>query len=57
MSVKIIVIDDDEDTLDVFSTYLEMKHFQVLAKGKDGKADSQKCIHHGFRYHRLGQVS
>ncbi len=36
MSVKIIVIDDDEDTLDVFSTYLEMKHFKVLAKGKNG---------------------
>jgi len=36
MPVKIIVIDDDEDTLDVFSTYLEMKHFEVLAKGKNG---------------------
>ena len=37
MPVKIIVVDDDEDTLDVFSTYLEMKHFKVLAKGRDGK--------------------
>ena len=36
MPVKIIVIDDDDDTLDVFSTYLEMKHFEVLAKGKNG---------------------
>lgn len=32
-----IVIDDDEDTVDVFCDYLEIKHVDVLGRGHDGK--------------------
>lgn len=34
--IRAIVIDDDLDTVDVFSEYLEMKSVQVVAKGYNG---------------------
>ena len=37
MSIKVIVIDDDEDTLDTFCAYLELKDFEIVGKGKDGR--------------------
>ena len=32
-----IVIDDDKDTVDVFSEYLQLKGIEVIGKGYDGK--------------------
>ena len=37
MSIKVIAIDDDEDTLDTFCAYLELKDFEVVGRGKDGR--------------------
>ncbi len=34
---KVIVIDDDLDTVDVFCEYLEIKSFEVIGKGYNGK--------------------
>lgn len=34
--IRAIVIDDDLDTVDVFSEYLEMKSVQVVGKGYNG---------------------
>jgi CheY-like chemotaxis protein len=35
--VRVIVIDDDIDTVEVFCEYLEIKEIQVLGRGYDGK--------------------
>ncbi|MEO9309523.1 MAG: response regulator [Nitrososphaera sp.] len=35
--VKVIVIDDDVDTVEVFSEYLEIKDITVLGRGYNGK--------------------
>lgn len=37
MKTTAIVIDDDKDTVDVFSEYLTTKNITVLAKGRNGK--------------------
>lgn len=37
MTISVIVIDDDIDTLDVFSEFLEIKDIKVLGRGHDGK--------------------
>lgn len=36
-SITAIVIDDDLDTVELFSEYLELKGIHILAKGYDGK--------------------
>lgn len=36
--IKVIVIDDDIDTVEVFCEYLEIKDITVLARGYNGKA-------------------
>lgn len=35
--VKVIVVDDDVDTVEVFCEYLEIKDITVLGRGYDGK--------------------
>lgn len=35
--VKVIVVDDDVDTVEVFSEYLEIKDITVLGRGYNGK--------------------
>ncbi len=35
--MKVIVIDDDQDTLDVFCEYLSLKNIQVLGRGHNGR--------------------
>lgn len=37
MSTSVVIIDDDVDTVTVFSDYMRLKGFNVLATGKDGK--------------------
>jgi DNA-binding NarL/FixJ family response regulator len=36
--VKVIVVDDDVDTVEVFSEYLEIKDITVVGRGYSGKA-------------------
>jgi len=36
MMIRVIVVDDDRDTVEVFSQYLEMKGIQVVGKGYNG---------------------
>ena len=33
---RAIVIDDDEDTIEIFCEYLKLKNINVVGKGKDG---------------------
>jgi DNA-binding NarL/FixJ family response regulator len=35
--MKVIVVDDDEDTVEVFSEFLELKDIQVVGRAHDGK--------------------
>lgn len=42
--VTVIVIDDDLDTVDVFSQYLEMKGIKVIGNGHNGK-DAVELYH------------
>ena len=37
MTVEVVIVDDDEDTVEIFAEYLEIKGFKVLATGVDGK--------------------
>ncbi len=37
MPISVIVVDDDIDTLEVFSEFLEIKDIRVKARGHDGK--------------------
>ena len=37
MKPRVIVIDDDHDTVEVFSEFLRIKGCEVLARGYDGK--------------------
>lgn len=37
MSISVIVIDDDEDTVRLFSEFLEENKVRVIGKGYDGK--------------------
>lgn len=37
MTITVIVIDDDIDTLEVFSEFLEIKDIKVLGRGHDGR--------------------
>ena len=37
MSISVVIVDDDVDTVDIFEEYLELQGFNVLAKGTDGK--------------------
>ncbi len=37
MTISVIIIDDDVDTVSVFADYMRLKGFNVLATGKDGK--------------------
>ena len=37
MSISVIVVDDDNDSLEVLSEYLSLKELNVLAKAKNGK--------------------
>ena len=37
MTISVLVVDDDQDTRDVFGTMLEMHDFEVVGKCKDGK--------------------
>ena len=34
---SVIIVDDDRDTLEVFSEYLRMKGVKVLGQGRNGK--------------------
>jgi len=45
--VKVIVVDDDADTVKVFSEYLEIKGINVVGTGHDGKeaVDLFKKLH------------
>lgn len=42
--ITVIVIDDDLDTVDVFSEYLEMKGIKVIGNGHNGK-DAVELYH------------
>ena len=37
MPTRVIVVDDDVDTVEVFSEFLELKDIQVVGRGHDGK--------------------
>lgn len=37
MLTTVIVVEDDQDSMEVTTEYLEMKDIQVIAKAKDGK--------------------
>lgn len=37
MPISVIVVDDDIDTLEVFSEFLEIKDIEVKGRGHDGK--------------------
>ena len=37
MSISVVIVDDDVDTVDIFEEYLELQGFNVMAKGMDGK--------------------
>ena len=37
MPIRAIVVDDDDDTVEVFSEFLELKDIEVVGKGNDGK--------------------
>ena len=37
MSISVVIVDDDVDTVDIFEEYLELQGFNVMAKGTDGK--------------------
>ena len=37
MSISVIVIDDDIDTLEVFAEFLEIKDVNVMGRGHDGR--------------------
>lgn len=37
MTVRVLVIDDDIDTVEVFSEFLELKGIEVVGRGHDGK--------------------
>lgn len=36
--ITAIVVDDDQDTVDVFCDYLELKNVNVIGRGRDGKS-------------------
>jgi two-component system chemotaxis response regulator CheY len=44
--VKVIIIDDDKDTVDVLSEYLELIGIQVAGKGYNGKDAVDLYIQH-----------
>ena len=37
MPIRVLVVDDDTDTVEVFSEFLELKGIEVVGKGHDGK--------------------
>lgn len=37
MPIRVIVVDDDIDTVEVFSEFLELKDIQVVGRAHDGK--------------------
>ena len=37
MGFKVLVVDDDIDTLEVFAEFLEIKDVNVIGRGHDGK--------------------
>ena len=37
MPIRVLVVDDDIDTVEVFSEFLELKGIEVIAKGHNGK--------------------
>jgi len=37
MGFKVLVVDDDIDTLEVFAEFLEIKDVNVVGRGHDGK--------------------
>ncbi|MDX1533960.1 MAG: response regulator transcription factor [Nitrosopumilaceae archaeon] len=37
MSISVVIVDDDKDTVAVFAEYMKLKGFNVLATGNDGK--------------------
>ena len=37
MPIRVLVIDDDVDTVEVFSEFLELKGIEVIGTGHDGK--------------------
>ena len=37
MPIRVIVVDDDVDTVEVFSEFLELKDIQVVGRANDGK--------------------
>ena len=37
MPIRVVVVDDDTDTVEVFSEFLDLKGIEVVAKGYDGK--------------------
>ena len=51
MVISVIVIDDDIDTLEVFSEFLEIKDIRVKARGHDGKQAAEL-----FQKHRPDYV-
>ena len=37
LSIRVIVVDDDVDTVEVFSEFLELKDIEVVGRAHDGK--------------------
>ena len=46
MKTKVILVDDDIDTLEIFQDYLEMKGVDVLDTGNNGKAAVELFLKH-----------
>lgn len=46
MSTRVILIDDDTDTLEIFQDYLEMKGIEVVETGNNGKTAVELYLKH-----------
>ena len=46
MSTRVILIDDDIDTLEIFQDYLEMKGVEVIETGNNGKTAVELYLKH-----------
>ena len=46
MSTKVVLIDDDIDTVEIFQDYLEMKGIEVIETGNNGKTAVELYLKH-----------
>jgi len=46
MHTKVILVDDDQDTVEIFQDYLELKGINVLDTGKNGREAVELYIKH-----------